>query len=333
MSGVDRMTRRKVLAVLGGTIATLPLAARAQQPAMPVIGFISARTAKDSEFVVAAFRRGLSESGFMEGQNLAIEFRWAENRYDRLPVLVAELTRRQVAVIAAISGTPTALAAKAATATIPIVFAIGGDPVAPGLVTRLNRPGANITGASFFTSALGTKRLELLRQLLPTVAMIGVLVNPNNPPSVLEWANVEEAARAIGQQVRVINASTEGDIETAFATMAKYRARALLVTGDPFFFRHRVKLVTLAARHKLPAIYFLPEFTRVGGLMSYGANQSDTYRQAGIYVGRVLKGEKPGDLPVMLPTKFELTVNLKTAKALGLTIPPTLLIQADQMVE
>jgi ABC-type uncharacterized transport system substrate-binding protein len=326
------MRRRDFITLLGGAAAAWPLATRAQQTAMPVIGFISARTVKDSEFVVAAFRRGLKASGFIEGQNVAIEFRWAENRYDQLPALAAELVRLQVAVIAAISGTPTALAAKAATGTIPIVFAIGGEPVTPGLVTNLNRPGANITGVSFF-AALGTKRLQLLRELLPTARIIGVLVNPNNPSSVLERANVEAAAGDTGQQIKAIDASAEEHIDAAFATLAEYRAGALLVTGDPFFFRHRVKLVALAARHTLPTIYFLPEFAAVGGLMSYGTNQSDTYRQAGIYVGRVLRGEKPGDLPVMLPTKFELTINLKTAKALGLTIPPTLLAIADEVIE
>jgi len=327
------MKRREFLGVLGSAAATLPRAAHATQPAIPVIGFISARTVKDSEFVVAAFRRGLNESGFIEGKNVTIEFRWAENRYDQLPALAAELARRPVAVIAAISGTPTALAAKAATATIPIVFAIGGEPVTPGLVTSLNRPGGNITGASFFASALGTKRLEMLRELLPTAAILGVLVNPSNPSSVLERENVEAAARAIGQQIKVINASTEDHLDAAFATSAENRAGALLVTGDPFFFRHRVKLVALAARNRLPTIYFLPEFAEVGGLMSYGPNQSDTYHQAGIYVGRVLKGEKPGDLPVMLPTRFQLTLNLKTARALGLKIPPTLLIRADKLIE
>ena len=327
------MERREFISWLGVGAIAWPLAAHAQRSAPPVIGFLSARTASDSEFVVAAFRQGLNESGFIERQNIAIEYRWAENRYARLPELAADLVHRQVALIAAISGTPTALAAKAATATIPIVFAIGGDPVTPGLVTSLNRPGANVTGASFFTSVLGTKRLELLRALLPAATTIGVLVNPNNPPSVSEWANVLEATKAIGQQTNVINASTEAHIDGAFAAISQYRIGALLVTGDPFFFRHRAKLIALAARHALPAMYFLPEFATAGGLMSYGANQSDTYRQAGIYAGRILKGEKAGDLPVMLPTKFELVINLKTAKALGLDLPPKVLALADKVIE
>jgi ABC-type uncharacterized transport system substrate-binding protein len=311
------MRRRDLIPVLAGSTAAWPLAARAQRLALPVIGFLSARTATDSDFVAAAFRRGLNEGGFIEGQNVVIEYHWAENRFERLPELAADLARRQVAMIAAISGTPTALAAKSATATIPIVFAIGGDPVAPGLVTRLNRPGANITGASFFTSALGTKRLELLRELLPAATTIGVLVNPDNPPSVSERTNVLAAAKAIGQRTMVIKASAEGDIDRECAVMSQQRLGALLVTGDPFFFRHRAKLIGLAARYALPAMYFLPESATAGGLMSYGTNQSDTYRQAGIYAGRILKSEKPGDLPVMLPTRFELVLNLKTAKALG----------------
>jgi ABC-type uncharacterized transport system substrate-binding protein len=324
--------RREFITLLGGATATWPLAARAQQSAMPVIGFMSARTANDSVFVVDAFRRGLNESGFIEGQNVAIEFHWAENRYERLPGLAADLVRRRVAVIAAISGTPSAMAAKAATSTIPIVFAIGGDPVTPGLVASLNRPGGNITGASFLTNQ-GPKRLELLCQVVPKATTIAVLVNPHNPPSESERANVQAAARVIGQQTKVLNASTEGEIDHAFAAILEHRIGALLVTGDPFFGNHLLELVTLAAHHALPAMYFLREFVAAGGLMSYGTNQTDAYRQAGIYVGRILKGEKPGDLPIILPSRFELVINLKTVKALGLTIPPQVLALADEVIE
>jgi ABC-type uncharacterized transport system substrate-binding protein len=326
------MKRREFITLLGGATATWPLAARAQQSAMPVIGFMSARTANDSVFVVDAFRRGLNESGFIEGQNVAIEFHWAENRYERLPGLAADLVRRRVAVIAAISGTPSAMAAKAATSTIPIVFAIGGDPVTPGLVASLNRPGGNVTGASFLTNQ-GPKRLELLCQVVPKATTIAVLVNPHNPPSESERANVQAAARVIGQQTKVLNASTEGEIDHAFAAILEHRIGALLVTGDPFFGNHLLELVTLAAHHALPAMYFLREFVAAGGLMSYGTNQTDAYRQAGIYVGRILKGEKPGDLPIMLPSRFELVINLKTVKALGLTIPPQVLALADEVIE
>ena len=326
------MRRRQFMSLLGAAVVS-PLPVRADQPSLPVIGFISARTAEDSEFVATAFRRGLVETGFIEGKNVAIEYRWAENQYERLPALAGDLIGRHVTVIAAISGTPTALAVKSATATTPIVFAIGGDPVSPGLVSSLNRPGGNITGASFYTSALGTKRLELLRELLPAGSTIGVLVNPNNPPSVAEREDVLAAATAIGQKTDVLNASMETDIDNAFIAISQGHLGAVLVTGDPFFFRHRSKLIALAALHALPAMYFLPEFATAGGLISYGANQSDTYRQAGIYAGRILKGEKPGDLPVMLPTKFDLVLNLKTAKALGLDIPPKVLALADEVIE
>jgi putative ABC transport system substrate-binding protein len=329
----DPMRRRDFIVSLGAAALAWPQPSRAQQPALPVVGFMSARSANDPEGLAAAFRRGLNESGFVAGQNVTIEYRWAEFRYERLPVLASDLVRRKVAVIAAISGTPTALAAKAATATIPIVFAIGGDPVTTGLVTSLNRPGGNVTGASFFTTALGAKRLEMLRELAPKATTIAVFVNPNNPPSVSERTAVQAAATALGVQVRVFDASTEGHIDSAFTTIVQQRIGALLVTGDPFFSGQRKKLVALAARHALPAMYFVREFALAGGLISYGTKEADTYRQAGVYVGRILKGEKAGDLPVMLPTKFELVVNLKTAKALGLEVPPKLLAIADEVIE
>jgi putative ABC transport system substrate-binding protein len=328
------MRRREFITLLGGAAAAWPLAARAQQAAMPVIGFMSARSADDRQGLAAAFRRGLNESGFVERQkNVAIEYRWAEFHYDRLPAIAADLVRREVAVIAAISGTPSVLAAKAATATIPIVFAMGSDPVTSGVVTNLSRPEGNVTGASFFTTVLGPKRLELLRELGPKATTIAVLVNPDNPVSTAEATRVEAAAHAIGQQTHVLNARTAGHIDRAFKLMVEQRIDALLVTADPFFIRQGDKLAALTARHTIPAIYFGRELVAAGGLMSYGTIQSDTYRQAGVYVAQILKGAKPGDLPVMLPTKFELVINLKAAKGLGLEIPPTLLATADEVIE
>jgi putative ABC transport system substrate-binding protein len=325
--------RRTFITLLGGSAVAWPVAARAQQPTMPVVGFMSIRSADDSVLLVSAFRQGLNESGFVEGQNVAIEYRWAENRYERLPALAADLVRRQVAVIAAISGTPSALAAKAATATIPIVFGMGSDPVTFGVVTSLNRPGGNVTGASFFAAALGTKRLELLRELAPKATTIAVLVNPTSPVSDLERTDVQAAADAIGQQTMALNTSTDGQIDDAFTAIVQHRIGALLVTGDPFFMRWRDKLVALAARHVIPAMYWGREFVEGGGLISYGTNQTDTYRQAGIYTGRILKGAKPADLPVMLPTNFELVINLKTAQALGLDVPMSLLMRVDRVIE
>jgi putative ABC transport system substrate-binding protein len=324
--------RRSFITLLGGAVAW-PLAARAQQPVMPVIGFMSARSADDRQGLAEAFRRGLSEAGFVEQQNVAIEYRWAEFHYERLPALAADLIHRKVTVIAAISGTPSVLAAKAATATIPIVFAMGSDPVTSGVVTNLSRPQGNVTGASFFTTVLGPKRLELLRELVPKAMTIAVLTNPDNPVSTAEATKVEAAAHAIGQQTHVLNASAAGHIDGAFKLMVEQRIDALLVSADPFFIRQRDKLAALAAHHTIPAIYFGRELVAAGGLMSYGTIQSDTYRQAGIYVAQILKGAKPGDLPVMLPTTFELVINLKTAKALGLTVPPTLLARADEVIE
>jgi ABC-type uncharacterized transport system substrate-binding protein len=271
--------------------------------------------------------------GRVSGRNIAIEYRWAEGDYQRLPTLSADLVRRKVAVIAAISGTPAALAAKAATTTIPIVFAIGGDPIAPGLVPNLSRPGGNITGVSFYSAPLVTKRLDLARELIAKGSMIAMLVNPDNPPSVAEGAAVQEAAAAVGQPLRILHASTQRHLDDAFAIIEQERIGALIVSPDPFFFSERVKLVVLTARHALPTIFPDREQAEGGGLMSYGASRRDAYRQAGNYAGRILKGEKPSELPVMLPTKFHLLINLKTARSLRIDIPATVLARADEVIE
>jgi putative ABC transport system substrate-binding protein len=330
------MNRRAVMAMLGGAAAescvSWPLAARAQQGAMPVIGFISVRSADDRQGLAEAFRRGLGELGFVERQNVAIEYRWADFQFDRLPALAVDLVGRKVAVIAAISGTPTVKAAKAATATIPIVFAIGSDPITAGVVTSLNRPGGNITGTTIFGAALGAKRLEVLRMLVPQAATIAVLVDPDNPVSAADGADMQAAARAVGQPFDVFNARAD-QIEGQFERMTELRIGALFVTGDAFFVGQRDKLVALAARHAIPAIYFARTFVAAGGLMSYGTIENEAVRQAGVYVARILKGAKPGDLPVMLPTKFELVINLKTARALNLQVPDKLLALADEVIE
>jgi putative ABC transport system substrate-binding protein len=327
------MRRREFITLLGGAAAAWPLAARAQQQAMPVAGFLSSLSPLELTSVMPAFHEGLNAAGFVEGRNIAIEYRWAEGHYERLPALAAELVARQVAVIAAISGTPAALAAKAATTTIPIVFAIGGDPVAPGLVTNLSRPDGNITGASFFTSPVVTKRLELARELAQPGATIGVFVNPDNPPSVTEGKTVQEAAAALGLPIQIITASTEGQIDRAFAVVAQQKMGAVIVSSDPLFFIERNKLVVLQARYGVPTIFADREQAEAGGLISYGASRPDAYRQAGNYIGRIVKGEKPGDLPVVLPTKYILLVNRKTAKVLGISLPPSLLARADEVIE
>jgi putative ABC transport system substrate-binding protein len=324
--------RREFIMLLGGAAAAWPLAARAQQQPMPVIGFLAAGSPNAYPHRLAAFRQGLKETGYVEGQNVAIEYRWAEYQYDRLPGLAAELVQRQVAVIAA-SALPTALAAKAATSTIPIVFTSGSDPVQAGLIASLNRPGGNLTGVSMLLSELVAKRVGLLHEIVPAASIIAVLVNPSNQRADVDASEVQTAARAIGKQALVVTAGNEHELDAAFTTLILAGAGALLVPGEPFFIRRREQLAALTARHAVPTIYEFREFTEAGGLMSYGTSLTDVYRQLAIYTGKILKGAKPVDLPVQQPTKFELIINLKTAKALGLTLPPGLLAIADEVIE
>jgi putative ABC transport system substrate-binding protein len=327
------MRRREFITLLGGAAVGWPLAARAQQ-AIPVIGFLNPTSPDAIADLLRAFRQGLKETGYLEGENVAIEHRWAENQIDRLPALVAELVRRQVAVIATIGGPPAALAAKAATTTIPIVFLVGEDPARLGLVASLARPGGNLTGVNFFNTELAAKRLELLRELLPTAKRVAVLVNPaeaTNTESVVRDA--EGAARAMGLQIQVLNASASREIDAAFATVVRERPDALFVGPGPFFTARRVQLVLLAAIHRVPAIYPGRQYVEAGALMSYGASLADSCRQVGVYTGRILKGSKPADLPVVQSSKFELVINHQTARSLGLAVPPTLLATADEVIE
>jgi putative ABC transport system substrate-binding protein len=325
--------RRDFVALLGGAAAAWPLAVRAQQAAMPVIGFLSTLSPESNTPRLAAFDRALKEFGFVDGRNVAIEYRFVQGQYDRLPEMADELIRRQVAVIVAAGGEPSALAAKSATSTTPIVFVMGSDPVKAGLVTSYNRPGGNLTGINILTDTLEAKRLGLLRELVPRAVAVGLLWNPRFASAESQLRDVQEAARVINMTIRVLPASTDREIELAFETVAQERIRALAVAADPFLTMSGDKIVALAARAAVPAMYEFRGQVAAGGLMSYGIDIVDVYRQAGVYVGRILKGEKPADLPVLQPTKFELVINLKTAKALGLNVPDRLLALADEVIE
>jgi len=331
---IAAMKRRAFITLLGGAAAAWPLAARAQQRTMPVIGFLHGASPGPYARFLIGFHQGLKEAGYTEGANVAVEYRWAEERYDRLPALAADLVDRHVTVIAAAGSTPAALAAKAATTTIPIVFLVGGDPVASGLVTSLARPGGNLTGVTNLTAEVGPKRLEMLHAVIPTAITIALLVNPKSPdlsePQVQE---LQVAARRLGLQLHVLNASTDREIDAAFATMVQLRAGGLVIGADALFSSRAEQLAALALRHRVPAIFQYPEFTAAGGLMSYGSNLRDLLRLGGHYTGRILKGEKPADLPVQQAIKAELIINLKTAKALGLTVPESLLARADEVIE
>jgi len=324
--------RREFITLLGSMLTAWPLAARAQQAAMPVIGYLSARSPEDTTHLVAAFRRGLAENGCVEGQNVAIEYRWALGQVDRLPALAAELAGRSVAILVATGGESAALAAKAATSTIPIVFSMG-DPVKAGLAASYNRPGGNATGINLLTDTMEAKRLGLLHELVPQAATIGFLLNPNFPSAEEQTKDMQEVARAIGEHIRILRANTDREIEAAFKTVAQDRIGALAVAASPFFDTRRDTLVALAARHAVPTMYHFREFAAAGGLMSYGIDPVDAYRQVGVYAGRILKGAKPADLPVLQPTKFETVINLKTAKTLGIKISDNLLSLADEVIE
>ena len=326
------MRRRDFITLVGGATVALPLVAPAQQPAMPVIGFLNSASPEAHAPKITAFRQGLKEAGYVEGHNVAIEYRSAEGHYDRLPALAADLVRRQVAEIVAL-GTPAALAAKAASSTIPIVINVGIDPAQIGLVASFNRPGGNVTGLAVLTVELAAKQLEVLHELLRTSAAVALLVNPNTAVTEPVIKGVRDAARSLGLQLHILNASTEGEIDAAFGKLIELRAGALVVGGDPFFNSRRDQIVALAARHALPAIYEWREFVVAGGLMSYGTDLADAYRQVGIYAGKILKGAKPADLPVERVVRLELVINLKTAKTLGLTFPITLLGRADEVIE
>jgi putative ABC transport system substrate-binding protein len=326
--------RREFITLVGGTVAAWPLVARAQQPAMPVIGFLTSLGRNDRPNLADAFRRGLSETGFVEGRDVAIEYRFAENQHDRLPAMAADLVGRKVAVIAATGGPNPVLAAKDSTSTVPIVFTSGSDPVQAGFVTSLNRPGSNITGISWFGARLSGKALGLLHELMPNAAVfMAMMVNPNNPESEYSPRDAQDVARMLGRQLLVLHAGTPSEIDATFATLRQQRASALLVGSDPFFTGRRQQIVALAARDAIPAMYINREFAADGGLMSYGNDPVDAYRRAGVYAGRILKGAAPSDLPIDQATKFEFVINLRTAKALGLEVPPTLLARADEVIE
>jgi putative ABC transport system substrate-binding protein len=324
------MRRRELIALIGGA-AAWPLAAHAQQTVLPVVGILSGSSAAAAPFLTG-LRDGLRDAGYIEGQNVVIEAQWAEGQYDRLPVLADELVHRPAAIIVA-SGLPSIFAAKAATSTIPIVFSSAGDPVQLGIVASLNRPGGNITGVNFFAVEVASKRLELLIELVPTVTVIGLLTNPNNPRTDVEIGQLQAAARTVGKQILVVKARGERDLDVAFETLVQARASAVIIPAEPLFFLWREQLVALVARHALPAMYDVREYTTAGGLLSYGVNLTDTYRLIAGQVARILKGAKPADLPILQPTKFELVVNLRTAKTLGLTIPEAFLLRADEVIE
>jgi ABC-type uncharacterized transport system substrate-binding protein len=324
--------RREFITLFGGAAVSVPLAARAQQPPVPIVGFLSYASPDTFAHVAEAVRRGLKEAGYVEGQNVLIEYRWAEGHYDRLPVMAADLVRSQVAVILA-GGNVAAQVAKKATATIPIVFTSGADPVATGLVRSLSRPEANLTGANLMAPEMAVKRLELIRDLLPNARAVAMIINPNYPGAETEMAEVEDAGRIIGLQTQRVTASNERDLDAAFATIGERRVDAVIVGADGFFVTRREQIAALATRYAMPSIYPFPDYAAAGGLMTYGASLTDVYRQAGVYTGRVLKGAKPADLPVMRPVKFEFVINLKTAKALGLTFPPSFHLRADEVIE
>jgi putative tryptophan/tyrosine transport system substrate-binding protein len=327
------MRRREFIAGLGSGAAAWPPAARAQQPAIPVVGFLHIMSAENVPHIVASFRQGLREAGLVEGQNVRVEYRWAEGNYDRLPDLAADLVRRQVAVIAAAGGEPSPQAAKAATQTIPIVFTAAGDPVKDGLVASLNRPGGNSTGITIFGGGAVTKRLQLLHEIVPKAGTTAYLMNPNNPNAEIEMRAAQSAAASLGQQMTVVNASNERELDAAFAAMHQQHAGALLVASDSFFFWQRERLAALAARYRIPAMSYLREFAYAGGLMTYGNSLTEAYRLVGLYVARILRGEKPADLPVVQSTKFEFVINLKTAKALGIELPISMQLLADEVIE
>jgi putative ABC transport system substrate-binding protein len=327
------MKRREFITLLGGAAAAWPFSARAQQPAMPVVGFLNGASPIEWAVFVDAFKKGLDDEGYSDGKNVAIEYRWAEGRYDRLPGLAAELVGRRVSVLIATGGDVAAQAAKSATNTTPIVFTIGGDPVKLGLVASLNRPGGNMTGVSVLTTSLGSKRLEVLSEVVPKAELIAMLVNPNNRNYGGQIRDTQEAARALGRQILLLEASREDDFERAFATLVQKHAGALLVSADAFFNSRRDQIVALAARHAIPTIYEFRQFVTVGGFISYGTSLTEGYRQVGIYVGKILKGASPAELPVQQSVKVELSVNLKTAKALGITVPMSLLGRADEIIE
>jgi putative tryptophan/tyrosine transport system substrate-binding protein len=325
--------RRQFISALGGATLAWPFVAQAQQPSMPLIGFLSGLSAAAVARPLAAFFQGLKETGYVEGQNVAIEYCWADGQYDRLPALAADLVHRTVAVIVSLGADPAALAAKGATTTIPIVFLVGGDPVKIGLVASLNRPRGNATGVNFLVSEMTAKRLALLHELVPTAAGLGVLINPKSAAAEAQMSDAQSAAPALGEQLVIINASNEGEIDIAFATFTQRKAGGLMIADDPFFNNRRDQIVSLAAHYALPTVYFFREFAASGGLISYGTSLTEAYHQVGAYAGKILGGANPADLPVIQPTKFELVINLKTANALGLTVPQSLLVAADEVIE